>query len=86
MIDDLKKMRLKRQMVENYSDLLQEHAAAVGAFCVTHDIELEDGVELALEIMGEYGRILLETGVFDKQQKRWEIAKETLRRQQYEEK
>ena len=63
--EELRHIQLKKKMLDEYRDILQEHAAKVACFCIENDIELEEGVELALEILGSYGRILLEEGIYD---------------------
>lgn len=63
--EELRHIQLKKKMLDDYKDILQKHAAAVATFAVANDIELEEAVECALEILGYYGKCLLQDGIYD---------------------
>ncbi len=76
--EELRHIQLKKKMLDDYKNIMQEHAASVACFCIANDIELEEGVELAFEILGEYGRVLLEDGIYFRAEREYKAGIEQI--------
>lgn len=85
MEDRKKQVRLRIKLYKEQKNLMQNHVAAIAAFCVANGIELAEGLELSNELFAILANQLIKRGTYDKvkrdYQKDLEIIKEMQRQQ-----
>lgn len=57
---------LKERFLSLNRKEVETHAGAVAAFCVCNNIELEKGVEIAIDILGDQLKELLISGAYQR--------------------
>jgi len=64
-MEESKHINLRAKLYHDQKEIMQKHLAAVAAFCVSHNIELSEGLELANEIFEILSGSLVRSGLYD---------------------
>ena len=56
---------MKKRIMLIDGEEIVKHGAAIAAFCTAHDVPLEKGVEIAMDLLGDVLKELISSGMLD---------------------
>ena len=79
--EDFKRVQLKSKMIDKHQEEIRKFAAAVAQFAIFNDMELDEALDIATEIVAVALRQTLDNGQYDQFQFEYKTTAENIRRQ-----